>query len=97
MGLLSTFQLYEALTSLPTFAARVERTIDHLQEKGIAGEREDLRVALQLFYHRLVISHDYTPSSSLQGKVTLCRAKTTAQEQDTQVSEDYNLSKVGLC
>ena len=77
-----------------SYEARIQHAIDHLVERNVTNDRDSLEVALRLFYHRLVIGHEYRPSVEVSSDITLFRAK-SAHQQVENMGKDYRLSEVG--
>lgn len=89
-------QLLETLLPLSDLDARVSVAVDLITSSHKNISRGLLHFAASTFYYKLKAADSYVPTTKYHGNVTLLRARTSSEYEQT-LGADYKLSEVTLC
>lgn len=78
----------------PTWTGRLEHAANLLMKTGKFKDQKEIEMAADLFYKRILICCNYTPTRKLIAKVALIRARQKINAFD-QIGNDYGLCEVG--
>lgn len=90
---LPTLQLLETLLPLSDLDARVNKAVDLITSNHKNISHDLLHFAASTFYYKLKAADSYVPETKYHGSVTLLRAKTSSEYEQT-LGADYKLSEV---
>ncbi|GBO45550.1 Fatty acid synthase [Araneus ventricosus] len=90
---INMMELKKELMSLPSFADRVKKSVEQISATYSNLQSEDLALAFDLYYKKLLMSLKYMPRRKLGKEITLIKASDSV-DMTKNFSETYDLEKV---
>ncbi|GBL99475.1 Fatty acid synthase [Araneus ventricosus] len=90
---INTLEFKKELMSLPSLADRVKISVERISATYKNLHSENLTLAFDLYYKKVLMSFKYIPKEKLKKEVTLIKASDSL-EMTKNISETYDLEKV---